>query len=66
MVLGLLVGITYMMDTKSKVKECVVEAVIKRADGTVENLGVVSYYSTNPLKMLWWRLKQLLNGKRSN
>lgn len=53
------------MESKSKVKEFTIEAVVTRADGTTENLGVVSYYSSNPLKLMWWRLKKLFNGKRS-
>ena len=52
-----------MMNAQSKVKEYTIEAVITRADGSVEKLGVVSYYSSNPFKMLWWRIKQIFNGK---
>jgi hypothetical protein len=29
---------------------------VTRADGSVENLGVVSYHHTNPLRRLWFRL----------
>ncbi len=43
---------------KSNVKECTLEAVIIRADGTRENLGVISYYSKNPLKMMLYKLKR--------
>lgn len=32
------------------------EAVVIRADGTREDLGVISYYHKNPLKRLYWRL----------
>lgn len=42
------------------VKEASIEAVIIRADGTRENLGVVSYYHRNPLKRLAWRAKRLI------
>lgn len=34
-----------------------VEAVITRADGTVENLGVIARYHPNPLVRLWDRLR---------
>jgi hypothetical protein len=37
-----------------------VRAVITRADGTVENLGLVSYYSRNPLRRWGYRLGQLV------
>jgi hypothetical protein len=33
-----------------------VSAIITRADGTVEDLGVISYWHRNPLRRLWWRL----------
>jgi hypothetical protein len=29
---------------------------ITRADGTVEHLGVISYWHKNPLRRLWWRI----------
>jgi hypothetical protein len=31
-------------------------AVVTRADGTVENLGVISYWHKNPIKRLTWRV----------
>jgi hypothetical protein len=40
----------------SQLKEASIEAVVIRADGSVEDLGVVSYWSTNPFRRLWWRL----------
>jgi hypothetical protein len=45
------------VDAVSKVKQVQLEAVVIRADGTVENLGVVSYYHRNPLRRLAWRLR---------
>lgn len=39
-----------------------INATVIRADGTVEPLGVVSYYNRNPLMMLWWEIKQLIKG----
>lgn len=40
----------------------VVEAVVQRADGTVEDLGRVAYWHRNPLKRLLWRLSR--EGRR--
>jgi len=39
-------------------KEASIEAVVIRADGTREDLGVVSFYSRNPVKQALWRLRQ--------
>lgn len=33
------------------------EAIVTRADGTVEDLGCVSYYHRNPLKQLFWDIR---------
>lgn len=43
-----------------KVKSSVLEAVVYRADGSVERLGAVSFYHRNPLRMIAWRLGRLL------
>jgi hypothetical protein len=45
-------------DTESGAKEIMFSAVITRADGTVENLGVISYYHKNPLKRWIWKIKK--------
>jgi hypothetical protein len=37
---------------KGKVKEITWEAKVIRADGTVEDLGVIAYYHRNPVKRL--------------
>lgn len=42
----------------AQAKEASIEATIIRADGTVEHLGVVSYWHRNPLKRLAWRITQ--------
>jgi len=46
------------MDTtqsQTKVKSAELHATIRRADGTVEDLGVISFYHANPIKRaLWW------------
>ena len=54
-----------MTDVQSttQAKEQTITAVITRADGTVEHLGVISYYNKNPLKQLWWHLKNWFAGR---
>lgn len=37
-----------------------VEAKVIRADGRIEDLGVVAYWHRNPFKRLAWRIKRLL------
>jgi len=46
------------MDAKSQIKEASIAAVVIRADGTVEDLGVVSYWNRNPLRRLIWKVKR--------
>jgi hypothetical protein len=41
-------------------KEIKLEAIVIRADGTRENLGVIDYWHQNPLKRFVWKLKKLL------
>jgi hypothetical protein len=41
-------------------KEIELIATITRADGTVEQLGVIDYYHRNPIKRFIWKLKKLL------
>jgi hypothetical protein len=48
------------MDAKGGLREVTIEAKVIRANGDVEDRGVVSYYHKNPLKRLVWRLR---NGK---
>lgn len=48
------------MKAVSGAKEATIEAVIIRADGTVEPLGVISYWHKNPLKRLAWRVKRAI------
>ena len=47
-----------MSDTiiRGKRSEASIEATITRADGRVEKLGTIAYWSANPLKRLWFRL----------
>jgi predicted transcriptional regulator len=44
-------------------KEIQLIATITRADGTVEELGVIDYYHKNPIKRFIWKLKKLLERK---
>lgn len=39
-------------------KEASIEAVVIRADGRREDLGVVSYWHRNPLKRIAWNLRR--------
>jgi len=48
------------LEIKGGAKEATIEAVIIRADGTIEELGVVSYWHKNPLKRLAWRMKRAI------
>lgn len=46
-----------MKAAKQKMKQTTIEAVVIRADGTREDLGVISYWHRNPLRRLWWRIR---------
>jgi hypothetical protein len=48
------------VSAKTVTKTATVHAVITRADGTVENLGLVSYYSRNPLRRWGYALGKFL------
>lgn len=41
-------------------KEIQLIATVTRADGTVEELGVIDYWHKNPIKRFIWKLKKLL------
>lgn len=49
---------------KSHLREASIEATVIRADGTREELGVVSYYHRNPLKRAAWAVKQKLRSNQ--
>jgi len=51
------------MQVSSGVKRATITATITRADGTVEELGVVAFHESNPLKRAVLRLKQM-RGER--
>lgn len=44
---------------KGRAEQATIEAKIIRADGTVEELGVVSYWHRRWYKRLWWRLRHV-------
>ena len=50
-----------MITTQTKVKEMVLSAVITRADGTVQDLGAIQYWHSNPIKRFIWRIKKWLH-----
>jgi hypothetical protein len=46
------------LTTKTNAKEASIEAVVIRADGSRENLGTIAYWHRNPMRRLWWQVKQ--------
>jgi hypothetical protein len=50
-----------MMQANLNAKEIQLVATITRADGTVEELGVIDYYHQNPIKRIIWRIKKWLH-----
>ncbi len=51
------------LSADSRAKETSIEATIIRADGRVEELGMLSYWHRNPLWRWWWKLKRLIRGR---
>jgi len=45
------------VSAKGGVREATIAVKVIRADGTVEDHGVVSYYHKNPIKRILWRLR---------
>jgi hypothetical protein len=52
-----------MQVTNINAKSIELVATITRADGTVEQLGVIDYWHKNPIKRLIWSLKKLFRRK---
>lgn len=48
------------INIKEKIKEASISAKVIRADGTIEDLGVVAYYSSNIFKNIWFKVKTKL------
>jgi hypothetical protein len=49
------------MELNAKVKEMELSARVIRADGSIEELGVIQYWHSNPLKRILWRIKKWLH-----
>lgn len=47
-------------NVETKTRQISIRAVVTRADGTIENLGLISFQSTSPLKMWLYRMGQKL------
>jgi len=47
-----------MMKVPANAKEQTIEVVIRRADGTSENLGVIAYWHKNPLRRWAWKIRK--------
>ena len=50
-----------MQVVNTNAKEAQIIATITRADGTVEELGVIDYWHKNPIKRIIWRIKKWLH-----
>lgn len=56
-----------MMVVRGRARVASIRAVVTRADGSVENLGIVSYWHKNPVKRfcvnLFIRIRDYMNGR---
>jgi hypothetical protein len=52
-----------MQIAHSNAKEIQFIATVTRADGTVEELGVIDYWHKNPIKRIMWKIKRFLERK---
>ncbi|QIG66714.1 hypothetical protein EVB27_044 [Rhizobium phage RHph_TM16] len=51
--------------TKSDIQEQIVRAVVTRADGTVEDLGVIAYYHKSRFRRMVWQVVKFFKEKRN-
>lgn len=51
------------MSGKGGIRQVTWEAKVIRADGAVEELGVISRWHKNPLVRLWWRVTDTLKRR---
>ena len=51
-----------MQVANSNAKELQLSARVIRADGTVEEHGVIDYWHKNPIKRFIWRIKKWLHS----
>lgn len=49
-----------MIRAQGGVEESSFSAIVTRADGTVEDLGMIAYYNRDPIKLLIWKLKNFI------
>lgn len=49
-----------MQVAQTNAKEIKLIATITRADGTIEELGVIDYWHKNPIKRFIWKLQKFL------
>lgn len=49
--------------TNGNAKESRISAVVTRADGSVEDLGVIAYWHKNPLRRALWNTKKWLSER---
>lgn len=49
---------------RGEVKQASISAVITRADGSVENLGTITYYHRNPIVRAVWAARQIFKGRK--
>ncbi len=54
-----------MFSFKLNIKEISISAVVKRADGTIEDLGIISYYNFSWLAKVKYNLRRFMYGRRS-
>lgn len=51
------------MEARQDIQSASIAAVVIRADGTREDLGVISYWHKNPLRRFWWGLTHKGKGR---
>jgi hypothetical protein len=49
---------------KGPIQQASISAVVIRADGTTEELGVIAYYNRNPLKQINFNIRRWLKKWR--
>jgi hypothetical protein len=52
-----------MQHAIANAKEIQLIATVTRANGTVEELGVIDYWHKNPIKRFIWKIKHFLERK---
>lgn len=50
-----------MMNVRGQAKSSSITAVVTRADGSIENLGMIAYWHRNPVKR--WAVNRLIKIK---